>query len=822
MHVCLYYSWIDVYIVEDDNDGVEELPGEERTGDKVSRSLSPSMSDDNSITVTITEVLSESELKERPVNTLEGDVEDAPHESALIYSTTNDNDNQSTDNSSSATVKPVRCTRRKSPAKCSVDKERHIATNSESALVPDSDHNNLTYAEIELDHEYEDVDFDDKPGIKLQKQASNRPLPPKTTVATKPEKQQNLITPIMYINNSRQHTPIRELPSINEDSRDCELQKRDPNSVNSTDLYYEDVTLQEGSIHEQAVPQVSNQAHATKMPTALTKVPVPVGTQNSTSEETPMHTESEDHGYENHSFDQSANPTSHEKHNVIPPRGQAGTQLNKSQDSTKQAVKKRMLLKPQPKPRPPVSKRGSLSTDNDSTSPEYENTAFKVANIPSKHAQKSDFSSLRRQPRVKTHELVQLQQQFPSISHPHQPPLSKLAPPSTDSTSDSSSQERENTAFKVANTPSKHAQKSDVSSLRRQPRVKTHELVQLQQQFPSISHPHQPPLSKLAPLSTDSTSDRSSQERENTAFKVANTPSKHAQKSDVSSLRRQPRVKTHELVQLQQKLPSISHPHIIKLERRTDFSRLATPVTQRKQHERAHTPSPGHVMPLLHPLLSNLPLSATRSDGAINKRGSTHDHEYVDEDCINTALPALSGSQNTATCIGANIRADPEYIDEYYTNTTLASITSHTSSPDGHASSKGESYVNTLHSSTPTKAEAPIDDDDLVYDYPDLTNKPFIFSASQHKVLLSPKSPPSENQFLKADSSTLSRKSGKLAKSNENISSAVKNEPNHADYRRSLSSQEDSDYVNGYVNTELSRQLPSRKKSSPKKLDKTK
>ena len=619
-------------------------------------------------------------------------------------------------------------------------------------MVPDSDHNNLTYAEIDLDHEYEDVDFDDKPGIKLQKQAFNRPLPPKTTVATKPEKQQNLITPIMYINNSRQHTPTRELPSINDDSRDCELQKRDPNSVYSTDLYYEDVTLQEGSIHEQAVPQVSNQAHATMIPTALTKVPVPVGTQNSTSEETPMHTESEDHGYENHTFDQSAHQTSHEKH--IPPRGQAGTQLNQSQNSTKQAVKKRMLLTPQPKPRPPVSKRGSLSTDNDSTSPEYENTAFKLVNIPSKHAQKSDVSSLRRQPRVKTHELVQVQQQFPSISHPHQPPLSKLAPPSTDSTCDSSSQEHENTAFSVANTPSKHAQKSDVSSLRRQPRVKT-----------------------------------------------------------------------HELVQLQQKLPSISHPHIIKLERRTDFSRLATPVTQRKQHERAYTPSPGHVMPLLHPLLSNLPLSATRSDGAINKRGSTHDHEYVDEDCINTALPALSGSQNTATCIGsgANIRADPEYIDEYYTNTTLASITSHTSSPDGHASSKGESYVNTLHSSTPTKAEAPIDDDDdLVYDYPDLTNKPFIFSASQHKVLLSPKSPPPKNQFLKADSSTVSRKSGKLAKSNENISSAVKNEPNHADYRRSLSSQEDSDYVNGYVNTELSRQLPSRKKSSPKKLDKTK
>ena len=115
MHVCLYYSWIDVYIVEDDNDGVEELPGEERTGDKVSRSLSPSMSDDNSITVTITEVLSESESKERPVNTLEGDVEDAPHERVLIYSTTNDNDYHSNVyNSSSATVKPVRCTRRKS------------------------------------------------------------------------------------------------------------------------------------------------------------------------------------------------------------------------------------------------------------------------------------------------------------------------------------------------------------------------------------------------------------------------------------------------------------------------------------------------------------------------------------------------------------------------------------------------------------------------------------------------------------------------------------------------------------------------------------
>ena len=80
------------------------------------------------------------------------------------------------------------------------------------------------------------------------------------------------------------------------------------------------------------MPQVSNQAHATKKPTALRKVPVPVSTQHSTSEETPMHTESEDHGYENHTFDQSANPTSHAKH--IPPRGQAGTQLNQSQDST--------------------------------------------------------------------------------------------------------------------------------------------------------------------------------------------------------------------------------------------------------------------------------------------------------------------------------------------------------------------------------------------------------------------------------------------------------------------------------------------------------
>lgn len=248
---------------------------------------------------------------------------------------------------------------------------------------------------------------------------------------------------------------------------------------------------------------------------------------------------------------------------------------------------------------------------------------------------------------------------------------------------------------------------------------------------------------------------------------------------------------------------------------RKDFSRLATPSTMKR----------------LASLPSGKPTSPTP--------------DYVDEDYINTALLSMSGLPSpSAKPSGGTLAESPyyAYVDEDYVNTRSPSALSLAAQTDIVDEAD---YVNTTPPATMKRGtRPPIPDgsnkeDDLVYDYPDLGNPRLLLSPTSHRIhhaLHSMKSAPlsssweaslpphgakcravsdaattqhhltsipQNTEFAKGTTDKRSDKNGdknSLGKGSMNVSSMSRQ-----------GSLQESDYVSGYVNTELERPLPCRK-----------
>ena len=260
-------------------------------------------------------------------------------------------------------------------------------------------------------------------------------------------------------------------------------------------------------------------------------------------------------------------------------------------------------------------------------------------------------------------------------------------------------------------------------------------------------------------------------------------------------------------------------PKLETVVERTDFKRLATPSTLKKLGSQ-----------------SGKPTSATP--------------DYIDEDYINTALLSVSSLPSPTSKSGSTIAATPDYVDEDYINTALIAHCDHSPHPSQAGVSslaKTDSvkseymYVNTTPPTSLRKGVRPLplvnmgdDDDELVYDYPDLRNSPLLLSPLSHKIhkrLHMTKSDPLRNistvplphRSTKARAASDASNTSHLttttkAMTSNSEKSSDKTTVENADSTNSLSRQDTNsslqDYVNGYVNTELQHPLPSRERST--------
>ena len=265
---------------------------------------------------------------------------------------------------------------------------------------------------------------------------------------------------------------------------------------------------------------------------------------------------------------------------------------------------------------------------------------------------------------------------------------------------------------------------------------------------------------------------------------------------------------------------------------RTDFSRIDTPETLLRKNiepwDSIRAKSVGPSSPVeshvnrSQPWLSVRPMMATRSDGGVMVSSSVPDlsHEYVDEDYINTALTVIESRHNNALAVayrntsgGGACSASPEYVDEDYINTALSALTDVTSPT---ADSHEKQYINAPQlSSFPTSKEK---EDDFEYDYPDLRNTRIVIPPRRlTKATTSPTSRRDDKELqypLKwnTDKANMKRRDLQFYKKE---SESWKTQSFDATTREeSAVSQDDPDYILGYVNTDCKRQLPCRSKSN--------
>ena len=262
---------------------------------------------------------------------------------------------------------------------------------------------------------------------------------------------------------------------------------------------------------------------------------------------------------------------------------------------------------------------------------------------------------------------------------------------------------------------------------------------------------------------------------------------------------------------------------------RTDFSRLATPAANRKRSP-AKTVGETHENTSPSPLLSNRSTSMTQSTTKsrhlpVTPSTSTPCPDYVDEDYINTALTSLTSPPKTT---GASTRAElacPDYVDEDYVNTALSSIVD--------PAQDNEYYVNSPSSNS---TSAQIKEDDLEYDYPDLRKAriPVPFRRATKPAQFA-KVHPNDSRGGKPASieSTELKSRGRLdllptdateRETSQPLRRTINTEENDVIEQSSVD-MDDVDYINGYVNTECDRQLPSRrtgKAAKPDRQDKRK
>ena len=249
---------------------------------------------------------------------------------------------------------------------------------------------------------------------------------------------------------------------------------------------------------------------------------------------------------------------------------------------------------------------------------------------------------------------------------------------------------------------------------------------------------------------------------------------------------------------------------------RTDFNRLATPA----RHSRSSSGPVKMVdeLPknaLISPFsTSSQILSATNAP--VTRDINVSGPDYVDEDYINTALSSVTNRQPRAIIPSRSAElVSHEYVDEDYVNTALTA--------QGSIDDSG--YVNTPDSSSQSKEE-----DDLEYDYPDLRKARIPLPGRRAKkpaqlAKVHPKGGRSSHGVPTSTMSTgLDKIRGKLAGGERESRQPLRHnflntEVNTGRNSRSID-LEDDDYINGYVNTECKRQLPSRQVDEATRSDK--
>ena len=293
---------------------------------------------------------------------------------------------------------------------------------------------------------------------------------------------------------------------------------------------------------------------------------------------------------------------------------------------------------------------------------------------------------------------------------------------------------------------------------------------------------------------------------ENKRFNFVNQPFEHEEDGH-HTISSQSRPVTHEVMHISRSVPS----QMNTFKERSDFSRLDSPRTLRRKlsdSAKEGTTSPVKCYPSAGPLApSSTSNTSSLAESSTSDRWRKASLEF-DEDYINTALPSLSSRPDTTETQRDSVTSSsPEhYVDEDYVNTAFASLSPH-GTPRTPTGGENDGINRVSGSLTRTNDE----EDELYYDYPDFRTQRLVFSPHHDSVTDSAKSNTKQMPRLPSAANT---------KNNERINKGESFNSSHPTVTaksnsRTLSprvstTSPDEDYIDGYVNTQCSRQLPSR------------
>ena len=862
-------SWIDFYIEdedEEDHDGeavdirVEQRQEESR--DITSTNLAP-FSDNN---ISISLLIKTSARSEEHISNTERQGIDVskPHECGLICSKSthtgfqqgaaiSEEDSRVDCNLSCGGQELLECTHQQhNPIKNrSVDKVAHVTTNNESKLGPDSCYNNIKIGSVDLEHDFEEMDCGEMSPIvdEAQRgpQASHGTLPR----ATEKKQTESEIVPMIYI-NSQLASPEGD-SSVHDESghSECENSIIHRMKAENSDIEYEEIeAMPVAAKYEdvQALPvaakdkskahfriqSVAKKRNSEKRDSEIKYEEIeamPVAAKYEDVQALPVAAKDKSKvHFRIHSVAKKRNSEKRDSE-IKYEEVEAMPVAAKYEDVQALPVAAKDKSKAHFRIQSVAKKRNSEKRDSEIKYEEIE--AMPVA------AQYEDDQALPVAAKDKSKVHFRIQSVAKNRNSEKQDSEMKVPISCRQSTSDqislnsNSNQEYQNHAL---NTAISAAEYEDVDTLP----VPTKDLVTADLR---LSHDGRKqmvtgvakgptPTTKFKPLTAKQKKSKfgvdDGETYKNTSLKSI---SASIQSGEYGSLHQRSHSTSPTSVRkVQMHTQSSFSPERVsptsRLPGRTDFSRIDTPDNLLRKNiepwDSLRAKSVGPSSPVeshvnrSQPWLSVRPMMAIRSDGGVMVSSSVPDlsHEYVDEDYINTSLTVIESRHNNALAIayrntsgGGASSASPEYVDEDYINTALSALTDVTSPT---ADSHDKQYINAPQlSSFPTSKEK---EDDFEYDYPDLRNTRIVIPPCRlTKVTTLPASRRDDKEFhypLKwnTDKTSMIRRDLQFDK---NESESWKTQSfDAATWEESAVSQDDPDYILGYVKTDCKRQLP--------------